>query len=396
MDLASLRLKKNEERRLQSGHLWIYSNEIDTKTSPLNQYVAGEVVKVQAYDKSFLGLAYVNPQSLITGRLIARTAQDNFSLDFFQRRLQNALALRERCYTTPYYRLVFAESDNLPGLVIDRYGNHVVMQLNTAGMAAQEALIIAALQTLLPELKSIVLRNDSAVRLQEGLTTAVSVAFGEPPEHLEIVENATHFQAPLLTGQKTGWFYDHRLNRARVSAYAPGARVLDVFSYLGAFGIQAAKAGASAVVCIDASASAAQFIQQNAALNHLESKVEVICDDAFDALKHLAQAQTTFDVILLDPPAFVKKLKDKKAGLIAYQRLQEAAFKILSPGGLLFSCSCSMHVSYAELLNTLRRAALATHCQAQVIERGHQGADHPVHLAIPETDYLKMIAVRKG
>jgi 23S rRNA (cytosine1962-C5)-methyltransferase len=395
MDLAVLRLKKNEERRLQAGHVWIYSNEIDTKKSPLNSFNAGQIVKVEAYDKTSLGIAYVNPQSLITGRLVSRDTRDNLDLPLLIRRLQSAYDWRQRFYTLPYYRLVFAESDGLPGLVVDRYGDHLAVQLNTAGMDVSQDLVVTALQNVIPNVQSILLRNDSSTRLQEGLTTSVSTGFGTPPEKVTVIENGVSFNAPFLTGQKTGWFYDHRLNRSRLRDYVHNHRVLDVFSYLGAFGIQAAVFGAKEVVCVDASELAAEYIKENAQLNHVADKVDVICDDAFVALKKLASTSERFDVVVLDPPAFVKKQKDKKEGLLAYQRINEAALKLLNPGGVLFSCSCSMQVDYSELLGAIRRASLAAHCNIQIVERGHQAADHPVHMAIPETDYLKMIIVRK-
>ncbi|MES2217561.1 MAG: class I SAM-dependent rRNA methyltransferase [Pseudomonadota bacterium] len=395
MDLAILRLKKNEERRLQAGHVWIYSNEIDTKTSPLSNFAAGQTVTVQAYDKTPLGIAYVNPQSLITGRLLTRNMRENFDLALLTKRLQSAYEWRERFYPAPFYRLVFAESDGLPGLVVDRYGDHLAVQLNTAGMDANQELVITALQQVVPNVQSILLRNDSSARLQEGLTTYVAAGFGTPPEQIALTENGVNFTAPFLTGQKTGWFYDHRLNRSRLLDYVKNQRVLDVFSYLGGFGVQAAVFGAREVICVDASEPATQYILENARLNDVADKVQVICDDAFDALKALAKAQEKFDVIVLDPPAFVKKQKDKKAGLLAYQRINEAALKLLNAGGVLFSCSCSMQVEYTELLNAIRRAALSAHCPIQIVERGHQAADHPVHLAIPETDYLKMIVVRR-
>jgi 23S rRNA (cytosine1962-C5)-methyltransferase len=229
----------------------------------------------------------------------------------------------------------------------------------------------------------------------EGLETYVEAGFGTPPERVILEENDTLFSAPLWTGQKTGWFYDHRLNRSRLKDYVGDKRVLDVFSYLGGWGIQAAKYGAKEVVCLDSSASAVEWITENSRLNSVDDKVKVICDDAFDGLKNLNQTNEKFDVIILDPPAFVKKLKDKKEGLLAYQRINETALKLLAPGGVLLSCSCSMHVENDDLVQVLRRASFNAHTEIQIVERGHQAPDHPVHLAIPETDYLKMIIVRR-
>lgn len=395
MHLATLRLKKNEDRRLRAGHVWIYSNEIDTSVSPLKSFQPGQEVVVESQDKKRLGVAYVNPHSLITGRLFSSNTQDRLDSAFFVKRIQSALALRQYLYPKPFYRLVFGESDGLPGLVIDRFDTAFVMQLNTAGMEAKKELIVDALREVFPEATSILLRNDSGSRKYEGLETYVMDAFGTTPAEILLEENSVRFMAPPLEGQKTGWFYDHRLNRSRLKDYVNQQRVLDVFSYLGAWGIQAAHDGASEVVCIDASPLSASWIPKNSALNNLEDKVKVITDDAFDALKNLSQANEQFSVVILDPPAFIKKQKDKKEGLIAYQRINELALKLLKPNGILISCSCSMHMEYDDFMQMLRRASLRADAQIQILERGHQAPDHPVHFAIPETDYLKMVIARK-
>ncbi|MBV8801644.1 MAG: class I SAM-dependent rRNA methyltransferase, partial [Gammaproteobacteria bacterium] len=393
--LKKLRLKKNEDRRLRAGHVWIFSNEIDTATSPLKQFSPGEEVLIEAADKSILGTAYINPNSLITARLYSRRSQEHLNEDFFAQRILSALQFRERLYAKPYYRLIFGESDGLPGLIVDRFNDVLSVQINTAGMEIKTADIITALRKTLPDIKSILLRNDSPMRLQEGLENQVVAAFGEPPEKVIVEENNALFHAPLWEGQKTGWFYDHRLNRTRLKEYVSQKRVLDIFSYLGAWGIQAANYGANEVTCIDASPLATASIKENAELNHVTDKVSIIQDDAFDALKRLITHKELFDVIILDPPAFVKKQKDRKEGLLAYQRINEMALKLLSPNGMLISCSCSMHVEYTDLVQVIRRANLKHHFNLQIIERGHQSPDHPIHLAIPETDYLKMIIVRK-
>lgn len=395
MNLKTLRLKKNEDRRLRAGHVWIYSNEIDIKVTPLRDFTPGEEVLVEAYDRTKLGIAYVNPHSLITARLFTRKSNERLDLALLTQHIKNALTLRIHLFAKPYYRLAFGEGDGLPGLIADRFGNTLALQINTAGMDAKTDLIIAAFSAVLPEIQSILLRNDSPIRQQEGLETFVKAGFGSPPEKVFLEENNACFNAPLWEGQKTGWFYDHRLNRSRLQAYVSEQRVLDVFSYLGGWGIQAANWGAKEVICIDASPLATALIQENVQLNNVMNKVQTIHEDAFIALKNLAQTKEKFNVIILDPPAFVKKLKDKKEGLLAYLRINEAALKLLAPGGILISCSCSMHMTYDDLVQTIRRASLHVACELQIIERGHQAPDHPVHLAIPETDYLKMIIVRR-
>ncbi len=396
MQLPELRLKKNEDRRLRAGHLWIYSNEVDIKATPLKNFKPGDEVQVIAHDQTHLGVAYINPHSLISGRIFSRLPHARLDQDFFHDKIQHALLLRQHIYTKPYYRLVFGESDGLPGLVIDRFGSALAVQITTAGMELKKDLIIAALRDVLPEIESILLRNDSQARKYEGLDNYVTAAFGEPPETITLVENELTFTAPFWSGQKTGWFFDHRLNRSRLKNYVTGQRVLDVFSYLGAWGIQAAKWGATEVVCVDSSPLSVDWINENAKLNTVSEKVQVICDDAFIALKNLYQAKEKFDVIVLDPPAFVKKQKDKKEGFIAYQRMNEAALKLLKPNGILISCSCSMHMDYNDLVQSIRRASSRANCEVQIIERGHQAPDHPVHIAIPETDYLKMVILRKS
>lgn len=395
MQSAILRLKKNEDRRVRTGHLWIYSNEVDTKITPLKSFAAGQEVIVQAHDESIIGMAYVNPHSLIAARLFSRRPDDSLDLAFLTDKIKTALTLRTRLFDKPYYRLVFGESDGLPGLVVDRFGDDLCVQMNTAGMDAKKDLIIAALRAVLPNIQSILLRNDSSSRFQEGLEKTIIAGYGTPPEKVLLEENDTSFYAPLWEGQKTGWFYDHRLNRSRMKDYVKNQRVLDVFSYLGGWGIQAAKLGAKEVLCVDSSPLATQSIVANAELNGVAEKVKVICDDAFDALKNLHQAKEKFDVIILDPPAFAKKQKDVKEGLLAYQRINEAALKLLSQNGILISCSCSMQISFDDLIQAMRRAAFRSHCEIQILERGHQAQDHPVHVAIPETDYLKMVICRK-
>lgn len=394
MSLPILSLKKSEDKRIRGGHPWIYSNEIDTKKTPLKNFQSGEEVIVHAHDGTALGIAYINPHSLIAARLFSRDVTDHLDTDFFAKHLKIALKTRENLFSQPFYRLVFGESDNLPGVVIDRFGAHLVMQINTAGMEQKIADLVAALKIVLPDVQSILLRNDSRTRTLEGLESEVKAVFGTPPETCEIEENESKFLIPLWQGQKTGWFYDHRMNRARLKNYVSGKRVLDVFSYLGGWSIQAAVYGAASVTCVESSAFAADFIAKNAVLNNVSDRVEILVADAFQALKELVAAAKEYDVIILDPPAFMQKARDRKEGFIAYQRLNEWALKLLSPQGVLISCSCSMHLSMTDLGEVVKRAATRTQRPLQVLERGHQGPDHPLHIAISETDYLKAFIVK--
>ncbi len=392
MDIKTLRLNRNEERRLKGGHLWIYSNEVDTGVSPLKQFKAGEQVRVEAHGGKFLGMAYVNPHSLICGRLVSR---DDHLLDrsLLVHRLNQALALRQQLFDQPFYRLVYGESDLLPGLVVDRFGDHLSVQLNTAGMDALKSEIIDALQKVIKP-KSILLRNDSSVRALEGLHSEIEVAVGDSPSEVELIENGVRFYAPLQDGQKTGWFYDQRPNRAMLKRYVQGKRVLDVFSYVGSFAVQAAAFGAAEVWAVDASELALDIAQKNAELNGVADKFTGAEGDAFDVLKALKEEDERFDVIIVDPPAFIKRKKDHEEGLNAYRRINELAMRLLKADGILLAASCSMHLQRDELVEVLRGASRHLDRHLQIIEDGMQGPDHPVHPAIPETRYLKAFVTR--
>ena len=248
--------------------------------------------------------------------------------------------------------------------------------------------LIAALQQVIQP-KNILWRNDSPYRIVEGLTESVSVGLGTPPELCRLEENDCLFDTSIKDGQKTGWFYDHRFARARIAHYVHHKTVLDVFSYIGAFAIQMAKAGAKSVTCIDSSQNALDLLAHNAKLNHVEHKIEWLVADAFTALTELKNQGRKFDVIIVDPPAFIKRKKDLAAGTQAYLRINELAMKLLADDGVLFSASCSMHLSRDALLDVLRRASLKTEKSLTVLEQIHQAADHPIHPAIEETNYLK-------
>lgn len=395
MTTSYIQLKKGEDRRIRGGHPWIFSNEIDVSLTPLKNFTPGQEVIVLAHDKSPLGTAYLNPHSLIAGRLFSREPNDFLTEELIISRIKKAYSLRNYLFDKPFYRLVFSESDDLPGLVVDRFENDFAVQINTAGMEHKKDEIISALTSLFPHTRSILFRNDSPIREQEHLECYVKSAFGTPPEEVLVIENDVNFSVPFWKGQKTGWFYDHRLNRAKLENYVKDKRILDVFSYVGGFGIQAAYFGAKQVDCIEASEIAGTFIANNAKRNHVFEKVNILCNDAFDTMKSLLHEHHSYDVIVLDPPAFVKKFKDRKEGLIAYQRLNEMAIKLLPTNGILVSCSCSMHVSMDDLIEIMQRISFRTKTKIQILERGHQGPDHPIHVCIPETDYLKALIVRK-
>jgi 23S rRNA (cytosine1962-C5)-methyltransferase len=388
MQPSPLYLKKNEERRLRAGHVWVFSNEVDVTRSPLVELEPGAPVEIRDSAGRALGAGYVNPRSLICARLVSRDPAQRLDRELLVRRIRRALALRDALFPAPFYRLVYGESDGLPGLVVDRFGAVLVVQLTTAGMEAVRDDVVGVLREVLDP-DGILLRNDSSGRALEGLESYVETAAGTVPDEAEIEENGARFRVPLLSGQKTGWFYDHRLNRERMQRYVRGRRVLDVFSYIGGWGVQAAVAGASHVLCVDASASALELLRRNAELNTAADRVETQAADAFDALRQLRDARERFDVVVLDPPAFVKRKKDAKAGEQAYRRINHLALQLLLPDGLLISASCSYHLPREALRDAMLRASRAEGRDLQIVEQGHQGPDHPVHPAIPETEYLK-------
>ncbi|MDG1581227.1 class I SAM-dependent rRNA methyltransferase [Pseudomonas sp. GOM6] len=393
MSLPSLRLKANADRRLRAGHLWVYSNEIDVAATPLNLFQPGDQAILEAAGGKSLGIVAMSPNNLICARLLSRDTKHVLDKSLLVHRLNVALSLRERLFDKPFYRLVYGDSDLLPGLVVDRFGDHLVVQLASAAMErAKDAVIEALVQVLKP--RGILFKNDSSARDAEGLERYVDTAFGVVPEWVDLEENGVQFQAPVLEGQKTGWFYDHRMNRARLAPYVKGKRVLDLFSYIGGWGVQAAAFGASEVFCVDASGFALDGVERNATLNGVAEKVTCVEGDVFAALRELKGAEERFDVIVADPPAFIKRKKDIKNGEAAYRRLNETAMRMLNKDGILVSASCSMHLEEDHLQNILLTSARHLDRNIQLLERGAQGPDHPVHPAIAETRYIKSLTVR--
>jgi 23S rRNA (cytosine1962-C5)-methyltransferase len=388
-----LQLNKGAERRLKQGHLWIYSNEVDTKASPLKSFSPGEQVVVKSHSGREMGSAFVSPSSLILGRLISRDPNQFMDQSLLTHRFNIALSLRQTVFDEPYYRLVFGDSDLLPGLVIDRFGDVIVVQISSVGMENLKSEIVAALEKVCKP-KSILFKNNGKMRAPEDLPSYVNVEFGEECSEAELVENGVRFIAPIVAGQKTGWFYDHRMNRARLKDYVKGKRVLDLYSYIGGWGIQTAVFGAESVTCVDSSSLALEYVKKNAALNKVSEKVSCLEGDVFDICKQLKIDGEQFDVVIADPPAFIPRRKDQKAGEIAYQRLNQLAMRLLKKDGLLVSASCSMHLSRTALMKALAAGGQTLEKRLQVIEQGAQGADHPVSPVIPETDYLKAVFVR--
>lgn len=386
-----LYLHKNRHKRLASGHLWVFSNEVDTDRTRLRDFAPGEVADIYSASGAFLARGYVNPHSLIAARMLSGKREDVPAL--LEQRLESALALRQRLYPEPFYRLAFSEGDFLPGLVADRFGDTLVLQLNTAGMEGQRERLLDMLSRLLP-LRGLVLKNDTGSRELEGLETGVETV-GDAPEEAVAREAGLEFLLPLLTGQKTGWFFDQAPNRDSFSRLCPGARVLDVFSYLGAVSAAALSRGAEEVTAVDSSEAALQYLEHNLQRNRLPvDRARLLRGDAFNALADLAREGRQFEAVSLDPPAFIKRKRDHAAGRRAYEKLNALGLDLLAPGGFLMTCSCSQHLQRQELLNILARAASKKGREMRIIRFCHQGPDHPVLPAMPETEYLKGVVAQ--
>ncbi|MBT6275429.1 MAG: class I SAM-dependent rRNA methyltransferase [Chromatiales bacterium] len=393
MQLAPLYLKKREEQRLRTGHPWLFSNEVDTGRSPLKSFLPGQTVQVRTHGNEPVGYGYVNPKSLICVRLLGRGEGIPVLDELLEHRIRNALRLREGLFDEPFYRLIYGEGDALPGLVVDRYDDILVAQVTTAGMELMTDAVLEALVRVVQP-KGILLRNDVASRELEGLDSHIRVAHGEVPDQIQVKENGGVFQIAPQTGQKTGWYYDHRANREWLNKHVAGAKVLDLFSYVGAFGIEAVLAGAEHALCVDSSEGAIAAIESNAALNGVEGKIATRRGNVLELVRELKKEGHKFDIVVADPPAFIKRRKDSGAGVKAYRRLYGLAMQLVNEGGLLMAASCSYHFTREQQVQTIARVARGNDCHAQILSEGRQSPDHPVHPALPETQYLKSLFVR--
>jgi 23S rRNA (cytosine1962-C5)-methyltransferase len=392
LEVPALRLKRGEDRRLRAGHLWIFSNEVDNEATPLLSLPVGSMVRVLSERDQFLGYAYVNPHALICARILSRSPVHPPDRSLLVHRLRVALALRERLYSAPYYRWVFGESDGLPGLVLDRYGEVVVGQIATAGMEALRTEVEAAVASVVSP-GALIWKNDGGARELEQLPRQLLTPIGRAPEELRVLEGTLSFSLPLSSAQKTGWFYDQSGNREQWRRLVtPGARVLDVCSYAGAWAIAALSRGAREAVCVDASEAALEVARRNASANGVVVATER--GDAFEVLDELVRRGERFDAVVLDPPAFIKRKKDIARGQAAYRKLNQVAMRLLERDALLVSCSCSYHLAPEELLGLIQAAGRHAGRFVQVLYSGGQSPDHPLHPAIPETRYLKAFFCR--
>ncbi len=387
----SIALLAGRHRRAEAGHPWIYSNEV-AMDAAAKALAPGSLVTLRRADGSPLGVAMFNPHTLLAARLLDRDTARPIGRRFLARRIGRALKLRERLFDQPYYRLVHAEADGLPGLVIDRFGAVLVMQSNAAGMARLEPVVLDTLGELLnPE--AIVLRNDSPARGLEGLASETRVARGGLHGPVPVYENGGVFRADLLPGQKTGWFFDQRDNRRFIASLARGARVLDLYCYTGGFAVQAARGGAAAVLGIDRSEPALALAIEAAELTGVARTCSFRRGEAFAEAGGLAANGERFDIVIADPPAFAKSRKDVPAALRGYRKLARLAASATAGGGILFIASCSFHVGAAEFAEAVRRGLADAGRAGRILRAAGADADHPIHPALPETGYLKTLTL---
>jgi 23S rRNA (cytosine1962-C5)-methyltransferase len=396
-DLPTLRLRRGEDRRLRAGHAWVFSNEVDTAATPLTALEPGSLVRVESDRGAVLGTASVNPATLIAARLLTHDPDTVVDSALLAARLRRALALRARLGDARFCRWVFGESDGVPGLVLDRYGDVVVGQIATLGMERLRPLVEAAIREVV-EPATLLWKNDGGARALENLPEYVEAAWGAVPAELVVRERPSpgpplEFRVPLAAAQKTGWFYDQADNRATLSRYLRGGeRVLDVCSYAGGWAVTALAAGAREATCVDASRAALDVAAANA--GRIGRELSLRHGDAFDTLAALAREGRRFEVVVLDPPAFSKRKRDLPQGEAAYRKLNQLALELVEDDGLLVTCSCSWHLAETALLGAVQAAARRSRRLVQVLRFGGQSADHPVHPAIPETRYLKALFCR--
>ena len=389
--MTRITLNKNEERRIKFGHPWAFSNEIREVSGDRSAGIGAEL-----YDAAggFIGVGHYNPHSLIAFRLVSRLREDIDTDEFFERRISAALAHRQIRYPgLATFRAVYGESDFLPGLVVDKYGDYLSVQLLSAGMDSRRLQIVAALKKIFEPL-GILARNDVSVRKLEGLDEKVEVLWGEIPETVEMEENGLHFRVNLREGQKTGAFLDQKQNHLLLREICTGKNVLDCFCYTGGWAVHAASFGAQSVVGIDISARAVGQASSHAKLNKVSDRVRFEECDAFERLRSLHQEGSRFGVIVMDPPAFVKNRKNIAEATKGYLTINRRALELLEPGGYLVTCSCSYHMGREAFREMLVQAARLAKREVRIVETCSQAADHPVLLSFPESEYLKCLVLQ--
>lgn len=387
--MAALIFKPNQEKRLLNGHPWIYKTEMDAIKGSFKD---GDIVDFLDHRKKFLGKGYANTQSQIVGRLLT-TEQQPIGADFFKERIEAAAALRSRIIRdTDAYRLIYSESDLLPGLIVDRYGDYLVVQFLTLGMTKWKGVILDILEAQFQPL-GIMERSDVTVRTYEGLPQETGVRRGTVPEKISITEHGLSFMVDAARGQKTGFFLDQRDNRMAARRLAKDARVLDGCCHTGAFSVAVAMGGAKEVIGLDNSAEAIALAQRHAELNGLTDLIRFEEANIFDRLRTLHQ-EAPFDMVILDPPAFTRGKASIPGAMRGYKDINLNALRLIRPGGFLITCSCSYHLSEALFRELLLDAANDVRRTIRVLEFRSQAPDHPALLAAPETHYLKCLILQ--
>jgi len=382
-------VRPEHDARLRAGHLWLYRTEIARVDGNPQD---GDAVSVRAASGRHLGVGWLNMRSAIAVRLLTHEDRD-IDESFLADRLRRALALRGRLAASgDACRLVYSEGDYLPGLIVDRYADLLVMQTLTLAMDRRKDVLVRLLLEM-NQPRGIYARNDPAARRLEGLPREQGWLAGGGATEVEIEEDESRFLVDVAQGQKTGFFLDQRENRTRIAALARGARVLDCFAYTGAWGIRAARHGAESVVGVESSDSALALAGRNAALNACADRCQWLGENAFDGLRRLAAGAPAFDLAILDPPAFVKTRAALAHGLGGYKEINLRALKALRPNGWLITCSCSYHVDERTLAKVVSDAAHDARRTIRIVESRSQARDHPVHPAMPETRYLKCLVI---
>ena len=380
--MTTITLKRKEERRILRGHPWVFSNELQEVPRDV---APGSVVDVRDSSGGFVGRGYFNPRTLIAVRILTRH-QEEIDRRFFLKRISRARDLRTTLGFGASFRAVFSEGDGLPGLIVDKYEDVLVVQSLTAGIEQQQEEIVGVLREIY-EPRTIVLRNDGEARELEGLPREKRVLFGDDSGRVTFEESGLRYETNVLEGQKTGFFFDQRENRLALRGLVQGRRMLDCFCYIGAWSLAAAKAGASEVLGIDASEKAVEQARVNAGLNGLAATFAAV--DVFDSLRGYEKQKERFGCIILDPPAFVKSRAKVREALKGYKEINLRALRLLEPNGILVTCSCSHHVSEELFREMLLDASFSAGRRVRLLEMRSQARDHPVLLAAPETRYLK-------
>ncbi|NLV57528.1 MAG: class I SAM-dependent rRNA methyltransferase [Clostridiales bacterium] len=382
--MTTVILYKDKEKRVESGHPWLFRSDIFRVVGEARD---GEPVRVTSHKGNFLAMAVYNPRSQIALRLLSRQ-EESIDRAFIQRRVKRALDYRRVFGDMRSCRLIFAESDGLPGIIADAFGDVVVMQNTCLGMETfQQDIVDALAEDLNPQ--GIYARNDVPVRALEGMEQMTGVLYGQVPSRVEMVENGVRFLVDVKEGQKTGFFLDQKENRAAIAPFVKDAKVLDCFTHTGSFALHAARYGAVNVTGVDISEAACSFARENTQLNGLEDRVHFECANAFDYLRKAQDGHQLFDVVILDPPAFTKTRAAVPGALRGYKEINLRGMKLVKDGGYLVTCSCSHHVPPPMFMQMLCDAAKDARVQLRQVEYRTQGRDHPILPAAPETQYLK-------